>query len=192
MNVVQPIEFDTVAEDDKAIMAGAKYAMGFVPNDCVTMAKKPGLLKAASQLYATVFQKGAIEPRLKHLALVVAYHAVGDRFGMQMAITFCKEAGIPQEAIENAVRETESSYFSTFDMRIFNAARDMATGQNVIRLPRRGMASLALSESETVELAAVLAFQAFVSRWNDLLDTELQTADNDEPVHMAAIEKLMA
>lgn len=181
--------YNHVGSIDKSIFEGANYALGFVPNDCLTMSKKPGFLKIAAELYGTVFQTGDLSPEIKHLVLVIAYHAAGDKFGLQMAISFCREAGIPESTVRKAISGEASHKFSASEFPILEAARHIAAAKLQDRT-KFDYNDLGVSEAEMLELASVFAFQAFVGRWNELIKPELQTTDTGSPLHSSLLECL--
>lgn len=182
---------DRVSSVEKSIIESAKYALGFVPNDCLTMSKKPGFLKIAAELYATVFQTGDLSPDIKHLVLAIAYHAAGDKFGLQMAISFCREAGIPESTVQKIISGEAIQEVSASEFAVLQAARHIAAAKSQDQT-KFDYTNWGVSEAEMLELASVFSFQAFVGRWNDLIKPELQTTDNGSPLHFGLLESLAA
>ena len=73
---LEPLSRHEVQDLEDVLDAGERM-MGFFPNDGLTMARRPELLRAVSQLVATVYGAGRVVPELKRLVGQMASTAAG-------------------------------------------------------------------------------------------------------------------
>ncbi len=176
-------------ENYEEFAARAIERMGFVVNSTKTMARRPEIRDAFSRLFGAVFGGGEVDASLKHIVAQVASVAAGCRYCQAHAAGSAHRSGVPSEKIE-ALYEFESSpLFDEAERAALRFARDAALQPNATTPEHFAALREHFTESQIVELTAVVATFGFLNRWNDAMATALE----DEPIafaseHLAAHE----
>ena len=151
--------------------------LSFVPNSLYTMARRPEILRAFSDLITKIWRTGTLPIELKPLIAMVSSRAAGCRYCQAHEAVDARERGVEAARIE-AVWEFETSpLFSEAERSALRLARDAslvpsgATPAHFEELRRH------FSEGEIVEIMAVVGLFGFLNRWNDAMATDIE----DEP-----------
>lgn len=155
--------------------------LSFVPNSLYTMARRPEILRAFSELITQIWRSGTLPIQLKPLIAVVSSQAAGCRYCQAHEAVDARERGVADEKIA-AVWDFESSpLFSEAERAALRLARD-ASLQPSVTTPEHFDSLLEhYTEGEIVEIMAVISLFGFLNRWNDSLATDLE----DEPFGFA-------
>jgi uncharacterized peroxidase-related enzyme len=156
--------------------------LSFVPNSLFTMARRPEILRAFSDLITQIWRTGTLPIELKPLIAVISSQAAGCRYCQAHEAVDARERGLDADKIA-AVWDFETSpLFSEAERSALRLARDaslqpnLATGEHFDDLREH------YTEGEIVEIMAVVSLFGFLNRWNDTMATDLE----EEPFTFAS------
>lgn len=157
-------------------------ALGFVPNSYFTLGHRPEILRTFAPFAATVLGRGAIDPVLKQLIALVASNAAGCQYCQAHTSSGAAARGGDAAKIEAAFEFEASPLFTPAERAALRLARDAAIQPNATTPAQFADLNLHFSESEIVEIVAVIGLFGFLNRWNDTMATQLE----EEPVAFAS------
>ena len=156
--------------------------LGFVPNSLYTMARRPEILRAFSDLITKIWRTGTLPIELKPLIAVISSQAAGCRYCQAHEAVDARERGVDAEKIA-AVWEFEASpLFSEAERTALRLARDASLQPNLATQEHFDALRDHYTEGEIVEIMAVISLFGFLNRWNDTMATDLE----DEPLTFAS------
>jgi uncharacterized peroxidase-related enzyme len=170
---LEPLSRHEVQGLDDVLDTGERL-MGFFPNDGLTMARRPELLRAMSQLVATIYGAGQVDPELKRLVGQMASTAAGCSYCTAHAAHGAERQGADPARVAALWDYQTSPLFSAAERAALKLAQAAAvvpnatTDQDFDELKRH------FDDGEIVELLAVIALFGFLNRWNSTLVTELE------------------
>jgi uncharacterized peroxidase-related enzyme len=171
-----PLDFSELPPDLAPVFDGALAVMGFLPNDALTMARKPALLRAMLALVQAVYAPGTVPLGLKKLIGLVSSSAAGCQYCVAHTGHTAVASGVDPRKLA-AVWDYDSSPLFTESER---AALDVARAAALVpgQVTDRDFAALRrhYDEEAIVEIIAVVALFGFLNRWNAALATELEDA----------------
>ena len=150
---------------------------GTLPNSVLTLARKPNILKAVTDLwYETIIAPGSVPKDLKWLAA----HVVSVSAGCQYCAAHTGEnsaiADMPAVKIE-AVWEYETSpLFTDAERIVLKIAQCMAQVPNAVTDADFEELRRHWDDEQVVEIIAAISTFGFFNRWNDTLATELESS----------------
>ena len=156
--------------------------LSFVPNSLFTMARRPEILRAFSELITQIWRTGTVPAGLKPLVAIVASVAAGCRYCQAHEALDAKLRGVPEEKIA-AIRDFEASpLYSAAERAALRFARDAALVPNEVTPASFEELRRHWDEGQIVEILAVVGLFGFLNRWNDSMATDLE----DAPLSFAA------
>ena len=156
--------------------------LSFVPNSLYTMARRPEILRAFSDLITKIWRTGTLPIELKPLIAIISSQAAGCRYCQAHEAVDARERGVDGEKIA-AVWEFETSpLFSEAERSALRLARDASLLPNLATPEHFEDLRQHYSEGEIVEIMAVVSLFGFLNRWNDTMATDLE----DEPLAFAS------
>ena len=161
---LQPI-FDMVAAQ-----------MGFVPNSFLTMQQRPPLLQAFIPLAGYIFSENcSIEPGLRQMAAYMTSYGSGCRYCQAHTSHGAVKAGLSAEKIANLWQFETSDMFDAREKAL--CAFSLASGQtpNAVTADHYTELRKHFSETEIVDMVAVISLFGFFNRWNDTMATPLES-----------------
>jgi uncharacterized peroxidase-related enzyme len=181
MSNVEPLKVQDVPEL-APLIEQISAAMGFVPNSLMTMARRPEILRAFTQLAGVLLGPGEIKPELKQLVAHVTSTAAGCRYCQAHTAGGAARLGVAADKIE-AVWEFETdSRFNEAERAALRLARDAGLVPNATTPEHFTQLRRHFSESQIIELIAVISMFGWLNRWNDTMATQLE----DEPLRFAS------
>jgi len=148
--------------------------LSFVPNSLFTMARRPEILRAFSDLITKIWRTGTLPIELKPLIAVISSQAAGCRYCQAHEAVDARERGVDAEKIA-AVWEFETSpLFSEAERSALRLARDASLQPNLATPEHFDAMREHYSEGEIVEVMAVISLFGFLNRWNDTMATDLE------------------
>lgn len=148
--------------------------LSFVPNSLYTMARRPEILRAFSDLITKIWRTGTLTVELKPLIAVISSQAAGCRYCQAHEAVDAHERGVDAEKID-AVWEFETSpLFSEAERAALRLARDASLQPNLATAEHFDALRDHYTEGEIVEIMAVISLFGFLNRWNDTLATDLE------------------
>jgi uncharacterized peroxidase-related enzyme len=154
--------------------------LSFVPNSLYTMARRPEILHAFSELITQTWRSGTVPVGLKPLLAIVASTAAGCRYCQAHEAVDARMRGVADDKIAAVWSFETSPLFSDAEraaLRFAQAASvipNAATDAHFEELRRHW------DDGQIVEILAVIALFGFLNRWNDTMATDL------EPIPMNA------
>jgi uncharacterized peroxidase-related enzyme len=165
----------------------SRKSLGFVPNSMLIMQRKPRLVKAFSQLGQAVWDPGGeVDRAFKRLVGHVASRAAGCAYCMAHTAGGAIHYGIEERKLAAVWEYRTSPLFSEGERAALDFALAAASVPNGVTDAMFDEMRKHWSESQIVEILAVVAYFGFLNRWNDSLGTPLEA----EPI--AAGEKYLA
>lgn len=156
--------------------------LSFVPNSLFTMARRPEILRAFSDLITKIWRTGTLPIQLKPLVAIVSSQAAGCRYCQAHEAVDARERGVEAAKIAAVWEFETSTLFSEAERAALRLARD-ASLQPTLATPAHFDALREhYTEGEIVEIMAVISLFGFLNRWNDALATDLE----EEPFGFAA------
>lgn len=165
----------------KATFARFEQNLGFVPNSMLILQRKPKIVQAMAQLTAAVWEPdGEVGRDFKRLVAHVASRAAGCQYCMAHTAGGALLFGIAPEKVAAIWDFRVSPLYSeaervALDFAIAAASQPNGVTDGMFAEMRRHW-----SETQIVEIAAVVAVFGFLNRWNDTMGTPLE----QEPTHV--------
>jgi uncharacterized peroxidase-related enzyme len=167
-----PEQFAQVAD----IMERWKQTKGYPPNSWLTMARRPGVLRAYRNLHtAVMMDEGEVPKALKFMVAHAVSQACGDPYtAAHNAENAAHIAGVPIGKVEALPRFDESPLFTPAERAALDLAR--AAGACPPAVTDAHFAELAkhYDENAIIEIVSVIALIGWLNRWNATLATPLE------------------
>lgn len=156
--------------------------LSFVPNSLFTMARRPEILRAFSELITKIWRTGTLPIELKPLIAVISSQAAGCRYCQAHEAVDARERGVDADKIA-AVWEFETNpLFSEAERSALRLARDASLQPNLATREHFDDLREHYTEGEIVDIMAVISLFGFLNRWNDTMATDLE----EEPFTFAS------
>lgn len=148
--------------------------LSFVPNSLYTMARRPEILRAFSELITKIWRTGTLPIELKPLIAIVSSQAAGCRYCQAHEAVDARERGVDPDKIA-AVWEFETSpLYSEAERVALRMARDASMQPSMAETAHFDALREHYTEGEIVEIMAVVSLFGFLNRWNDTMATDLE------------------
>ncbi|MGZ8584417.1 MAG: carboxymuconolactone decarboxylase family protein [Actinomycetota bacterium] len=148
--------------------------MSFVPNSLFTMARRPEILRAFSDLIKQIWRTGTVPVGLKPLVAIVASTAAGCRYCQAHETVDARMRGVDEEKIGAIWDFERSPRYSDAERAALRFARDASVVPNQVTPAHFEELRRHWDEGEIVELLAVIGLFGFLNRWNDSMATDLE------------------
>lgn len=148
--------------------------MSFVPNSLFTMARRPEILRAFSELITQIWRTGTVPVGLKPLIAIVSSAAAGCRYCQAHEAVDAKMRGVEPEKIEAIWDFERSPRYSEAERAALRFARDAASVPNAVTPEHFVDLRRHCDDGEIVEMLAVVGLFGFLNRWNDSMATDLE------------------
>ncbi len=181
MASVEPLKLENLVEL-RSLIEQIGSAMGFVPNSLLTMARRPDIARAFTQLAGTVLGPGAVAPQLKQLVAHVASTAAGCRYCQAHTASGAARMGVAPGKIEAAWQFENDDRFTSSEKVALRLARDASVVPNAIAAEHFAQLRAHFTDEQIVELVATISLFGWLNRWNDTMATTLE----EEPLKFAA------
>jgi uncharacterized peroxidase-related enzyme len=156
--------------------------MGFVPNSLFTMARRPEILRAFSELITQIWRTGTVPMGLKPLIAIAASKAAGCQYCQAHEAVDAKMRGESAERISEIWNFERSPLYSDAERAALRFARDASLVPNEVTPAHFEELRTYWDEGEIVEILAVVGLFGFLNRWNDSMATDLE----DVPMEFAS------
>jgi uncharacterized peroxidase-related enzyme len=156
--------------------------LSFLPNSLVTMARRPEILRAFSELITQIWNTGTLPKPLKPLIGIVSSVAAGCRYCQAHEAVDARERGVPDEKIAAIWDFERSPRFDDAERAALRFARDASLVPNEVTPAHFEELRRHWDDGQIVEMLAVVGLFGFLNRWNDTMATELE----DVPLAVAA------
>ena len=148
--------------------------MSFVPNSLFTMARRPEILRAFSELITQIWRTGTVPVGLKPLIAIVASTAAGCRYCQAHETVDAKLRGVPEGKIAEIWNFEASALYDDAERAALRFARDASVVPNAVTPAHFEDLRRHWDEGEIVEILSVVGLFGFLNRWNDSMATDLE------------------
>jgi uncharacterized peroxidase-related enzyme len=155
--------------------------LSFVPNSLFTMARRPEILAAFSELITQIWNTGTVPQSLKPLIGIVSSIAAGCRYCQAHEAVDARERGVPDEKIAQIWNFEHSALYDEGERAALRFARDASLVPNEVTPAHFEALRSHWDDGQIVEMLAVVGLFGFLNRWNDTMATTLE----DEPAAFA-------
>jgi uncharacterized peroxidase-related enzyme len=156
--------------------------LSFVPNSLYTMARRPEILRAFSELITKIWNTGTLPKPLKPLIAIISSVAAGCRYCQAHEAVDARERGVDDEKIEAIWDFERSPTFDAAERAALRFSRDASLVPNQVTPAHFEELRRHFDDGQIVEILAVVGLFGFLNRWNDTMATELEP----EPLALAA------
>ena len=164
-----------------------KKNLGFVPNSMLILQRKPKIARALASLTASIWDAGGeVDRGFKRLVAHVASRAAGCRYCMAHTAGGALHFGVEEQKLAAVWEFRTSSLFSEAERVALDFAIAAACVPNGVTDEMFAEMRKHWSETQIVEISAVISTFGFLNRWNDTLGTPLE----EEPTSVG--EKFLA
>jgi uncharacterized peroxidase-related enzyme len=150
--------------------------LSFVPNSLFTMARRPEILRAFSDLITQIWRTGTLPQPLKPLIAIVSSVAAGCRYCQAHEAVDAKMRGVPEEKISAIWDFERSPLYDDAERAALRFARDASLVPNEVTPRSFEELRRHWDDGQIVEILAVVGLFGFLNRWNDSMATDLETA----------------
>jgi uncharacterized peroxidase-related enzyme len=150
--------------------------LSFVPNSLFTMARRPEILRAFSDLITQIWRTGTLPRPLKPLIAIVSSVAAGCRYCQAHEAVDAKMRGVPDEKISAIWDFERSALYDDAERAALRFARDASLVPNEVTPATFEELRRHWDEGQIVEILAVVGLFGFLNRWNDSMATDLEGA----------------
>jgi uncharacterized peroxidase-related enzyme len=156
--------------------------LSFVPNSLYTMARRPEILRAFSELITQIWNTGTLPKPLKPLVAIVASVAAGCRYCQAHEGVDARLRGVPEDKIAAIWDFERSPLFEDGERAALRFARDASLVPNEVTAEHFSQLRRHWDDGQIVEILAVIGLFGFLNRWNDTMATDLE----DSPFDLAS------
>ena len=173
---LEPLSLNDV-KDLKPLLEATENRMGFLPNSQLILARRPEILRAFQQLGAVIHgPTSTITPQLRNMVAQMASRAAGCGYCMAHGAHGAERSGIPSEK-EDALWEYETSPLFTEAERVaLRVAQCAAQVPNAVTDDDFAALKGHYTDTQIVDIVAVIALFGFLNRFNDTMATELEAS----------------
>ena len=158
------------------------YTLSFVPNSLSTMARRPEILRAFSELITQIWRTGTVPVGLKPLIAIIASKAAGCRYCQAHEAVDAMMRGVSDQKIAAIWDFERSPVYSDAERAALRFARDASLVPNEVSPEHFEALRRYWDDGEIVEILAVIGLFGFLNRWNDSMATDLE----DTPMRFAS------
>jgi len=148
--------------------------LSFVPNSLYTMARRPEILRAFSELITQIWRTGTLPQYLKPLIAIVSSVAAGCRYCQAHEAVDAKMRGVPDAKIGAIWDFERSALYDEAERVALRFARDASLVPNEVTPARFDEVRRHWDDGQIVEILAVVGLFGFLNRWNDTMATDLE------------------
>jgi uncharacterized peroxidase-related enzyme len=149
-------------------------SMTFVPNSLFTMARRPEILRAFSDLITQIWRTGTLPIYLKPLIAIVSSVAAGCRYCQAHEAVDAKLRGVSEEKVAEIWDFERSPLYDEAERSALRFARDASLVPNEVTPRHFEELRRHWDDGQIVEMLSVIGLFGFLNRWNDTMATELE------------------
>jgi uncharacterized peroxidase-related enzyme len=148
--------------------------LSFVPNSLFTMARRPEILRAFSELITRIWRTGTLPQPLKPLIAIVSSVAAGCRYCQAHEAVDAKMRGVSDEKISAIWDFERSPLYDEAERAALRFSRDASLVPNEVTPASFAELRRHFDDGQIVEILAVVGLFGFLNRWNDSMATDLE------------------
>lgn len=181
---MEPLGREELSElEDSFVVVESR--MGFLPRSLLTMGRKPEIVRAFVGLAHAVYQvSDGVPLPLRNLIANVASRAAGCQYCVAHTASNATrpDSDIEDQKLEQVWEFQTSPLFSDKERAALSFAAAAATVPNMVDDSHFAEMRKYFTDTEIVEVLALVSYFGFLNRWNDTMATELEP----EPIDAAA------
>ncbi len=170
---MEPLRRDQHPELEE-LFAHYDRTLSFVPNSLFTMARRPEILRAFSDLITQIWNTGTLPKTLKPLVGIMASVAAGCRYCQAHEAVDAAERGVEERKIAAIWDFERSPLFDEGERAALRFARDASLVPNEVTPAHFEELRRHWDDGQIVEILAVVGLFGFLNRWNDSMATDLE------------------
>ena len=160
--------------DFEELFKGVEIFMGYVPNAHLTMAQKPELLTAFSNLAMTIFQSEGLDMQIKQLIALASSLSSGCKYCQAHTSHGAERAGTDEKKIAEILNYKESDSYSEKERAILDLSFASGRVPNEANEEHFKELKKYFSDEQIIDIVSVISMFGFLNRWNDTLGTKLE------------------
>ena len=175
MALVRPYEESEFDPDLLEFVQFFKGPLGVIPNSVRTMARRPAIAKAFTELNIAVMKcEGAVTPEFKRIIGYVTSYVSGCRYCQAHTILGSQRFGSSEERLNDVWNFAESTNFTDAEKAALAFAHAAALVPNSVTEEIGDELHKHWEEDDIVEIMAVIALFGYLNRWNDSMGSALE------------------
>jgi alkylhydroperoxidase family enzyme len=181
MKGLKPLSPDASPELDDTFQH-FRDLLGYVPNNVLILSRKPKMVKGLAQLASAVWDPAnEVDRGLKRLVAYMASRTHRSKYSMAHSAEAAYRSGIPDEKVEAVDEYRTSPLYTEAERAALDFTVAAASQPNVVTEELFDRMRKYWTENQIVEIAAVVAINGFLNRWNDTMSPPLE----EEPAEFA-------
>ena len=175
MALVRPYEESEFDPDLLEFVQFFKGPLGVIPNSVRTMARRPAIAKAFTELNIAVMKcEGAVTPEFKRIIGYVTSYVSGCRYCQAHTILGSQRFGSSEERLNDVWNFAESTNFTDAEKAALAFAHAAALVPNSVTEEIGDELHKHWEDDDIVEIMAVIALFGYLNRWNDSMGSALE------------------
>jgi uncharacterized peroxidase-related enzyme len=175
MALVRPYEESEFDPDLLEFVQFFKGPLGVIPNSVRTMARRPAVAKAFTELNIAVMKcEGAVTPEFKRIIGYVTSYVSGCRYCQAHTILGSQRFGSTEERLNDVWNFAESTNFTDAEKAALAFAHAAALVPNSVTDEIGDELHKHWEDDDIVEIMAVIALFGYLNRWNDSMGSALE------------------
>lgn len=174
MSRVAALPPDTNPDLKETLQVYQKH-LGYVPNSVLIMQRAPKVVKALAQLASAVWDKeSTVDLGFKRLVAYMASRTHGCNYSMAHAAEAAHRIGVAHEKLAAVCAYRTSALFNDAERAALDFAVAAASQPNAVTDELFVRMRKHWTETQIVEIAAAVALNGFLNRWNDTMAPKLE------------------
>lgn len=175
MALVDPLDEDQLDPELREFVQFFKGPLGVIPNSVRTMARRPAVARAFTELNMAVMEcHGAVTAEFKRLIGYVTSYVSGCRYCQAHTILGSERFGSSEERLNDVWNFADSTHFSAAEKAALAFAHAAAQVPNGVDDSIAAALKEHWSDDDIVEITAVIALFGYLNRWNDSMGSALE------------------
>ena len=175
MALVQPLEENKFDQDLLEFVQFFKGPLGVIPNSVRTMARRPKIAKAFTELNIAVMKcEGNVTPEFKRIIGYVTSFVSGCKYCQAHTILGSQRFGASEERLNDVWDFTESNNFNAAEKAALKYSRAASSIPNEVDDHISDELHKYWDDDDIVEITAVIALFGYLNRWNDSMGSTLE------------------
>lgn len=175
MALVRPLEENEFDPDLLEFVQFFKGPLGVIPNSVRTMARRPAIAKAFTDLNIAVMKcEGAVTPEFKRIIGYVTSYVSGCRYCQAHTILGSQRFGSSEDRLNDVWNFAASTHFTDAEKAALAFAHAAALVPNAVTDEIGEKLHEHWEEDDIVEIMAVIALFGYLNRWNDSMGSALE------------------
>jgi uncharacterized peroxidase-related enzyme len=175
MAVVEPLPEEHIEPDLLEQIQFFKGPLGVIPNSVRTMARKPHLARAFTELNKAVMTcEGQVTPEFKRLIGYVTSFVAGCRYCQAHTILASERFGSTEERLNSVFDYQNSEHFTDREKAALDFAFAASEVPNGVTEAHAKNLRKFWTDDDIVEIMGVIALFGYLNRWNDSMGSTLE------------------